>query len=97
MTTCQSCGGIIGRDCFNPEECMAITRDMADRYQQQHDAAGRLDQCEAALDQCRAEIQFLSDRIERMNAVLGRVRMQCRMSQKLYSEIDEVMTKEERR
>lgn len=30
---CQSCGGVVGRDCFNPEECMAITRDMADRYQ----------------------------------------------------------------
>jgi chromosome segregation ATPase len=74
MMTCQSCGGIIGRDCFNPEECMAITRDMAERYQQQHDAAGRLDQCEAALDQCRAEIQCLNERIAEMNDVFGEIR-----------------------
>lgn len=93
---CPACGGVVGRDCFNPEECMAITRDMADRYQQQHDAAGRLDQCEAALDQCRAEIHDLSERVERMNAVLGKVRMTCKIPAELYSEIDEVMTKEYR-
>lgn len=28
---CKSCGGVIGRDCFNQEECAAITRDMAMR------------------------------------------------------------------
>ena len=26
---CQSCGMTIGVDCFNPQECMAITQDMA--------------------------------------------------------------------
>lgn len=25
---CQSCGGVVGRDCFNPEECMWITQQM---------------------------------------------------------------------
>lgn len=25
---CPSCGGIIGRDCFNPQECMLITEQM---------------------------------------------------------------------
>ena len=24
MTTCNSCGGVIGRDCFNPSECAWI-------------------------------------------------------------------------
>lgn len=42
-------------------------------------------------------IEELEARIERMNAVLGKVRMQCRMGKKLYAEIDDVMTKEERR
>ncbi len=28
MRTCQSCGGVIGRDCFNPIECMMITQAM---------------------------------------------------------------------
>lgn len=26
MAICQSCGGIIGRDCFNPYECARITQ-----------------------------------------------------------------------
>jgi len=25
--TCNSCGGVIGRDCFNPQECAAIAHD----------------------------------------------------------------------
>lgn len=28
---CQSCGGVLGRDCFNPQECAEITADMARR------------------------------------------------------------------
>lgn len=28
MSTCQSCGGVIGRDCFNPQECAWITQSM---------------------------------------------------------------------
>lgn len=28
MRTCSSCGGIIGRDCFNPIECAWITQSM---------------------------------------------------------------------
>lgn len=33
MANCHGCGGVIGRDCFNPQECEWITRDMAARYQ----------------------------------------------------------------
>ena len=32
---CQSCGGVVGRDCYNPEECMWITQRMAAEYQAQ--------------------------------------------------------------
>jgi hypothetical protein len=28
MATCNGCGGIIGRDCFNPQECEWISRSM---------------------------------------------------------------------
>jgi hypothetical protein len=28
MKYCQSCGGIIGKDCFNPGECAQITQSM---------------------------------------------------------------------
>ena len=30
---CHGCGGIVGRDCFNPQECEQITRDMANDSQ----------------------------------------------------------------
>jgi len=30
---CPACGGVVGRDCFNPDECMSITRAMANRYE----------------------------------------------------------------
>lgn len=45
MTTCHGCGGVIGRDCFNPAECEEITRDMARKYQEQdHDTSDALRQ-----------------------------------------------------
>lgn len=28
MQHCPSCGGILGRDCFNPVECASITNSM---------------------------------------------------------------------
>lgn len=28
MATCSSCGGVLGRDCFNPQECAEITQQM---------------------------------------------------------------------
>jgi hypothetical protein len=28
MTWCPSCGGIIGRECFNPDECALIAEQM---------------------------------------------------------------------
>lgn len=33
---CHGCGGVLGRDCFNPQECEQITRDMAIQHQHQH-------------------------------------------------------------
>lgn len=35
---CDSCGGEVGRDCFNPEECNWI------RIQQENDLAKQLEQ-----------------------------------------------------
>lgn len=32
MSICHGCGGVIGRDCFNPQECEMITRQMAEEY-----------------------------------------------------------------
>lgn len=30
---CNGCGGIVGRDCFNPQECEQISRDIANDSQ----------------------------------------------------------------
>jgi hypothetical protein len=35
MSTCRACGGVIGRDCFNPQECEWITDSMLRESQQQ--------------------------------------------------------------
>lgn len=60
--TCQACGGLIGRDCFNPEECMAITRDMADRYRDQ----------EHRIHQLESEIEYLKSRLAETEDQAGR-------------------------
>lgn len=41
MSTCPSCGGVLGVDCFNPGECAAITQDMVARAQQAEAEAPR--------------------------------------------------------
>mgnify|MGYP003501457172 CR=1 FL=1 len=33
---CHGCGGVVGRDCFNPQECEQITRQMAEEHQRQN-------------------------------------------------------------
>lgn len=52
MSTCQFCGGVIGRDCFNPQECGEITRDMASRYQHAQVAEGERRGCRRC-SECR--------------------------------------------
>ncbi len=37
MSICQACGGVIGRECFNPQECAEIAGDMAERSREQPD------------------------------------------------------------
>ena len=32
MAICSGCGGVVGRDCFNPQECEWIARDQERRY-----------------------------------------------------------------
>jgi len=93
---CQSCNGVVGRDCFNPEECMAITQDQAARYREQTQAESNCEQCEAALVQCRGEIQWLNERIEAMNSVFGKIRMGVTLPAGLASEVDSVMIREYR-
>jgi hypothetical protein len=34
MSVCRGCGGVVGRDCWNPQECEWISRDMEVNYRQ---------------------------------------------------------------
>jgi len=34
MSTCRGCGMVLGRDCFNEQDCMWIAQDMEMRAQQ---------------------------------------------------------------
>jgi hypothetical protein len=38
--TCNSCGGLIGRDCFNPQECAWITESMNNQPVEQEEQLG---------------------------------------------------------
>lgn len=64
MSCCQACGGLIGRDCFNPQECMGITRDMADRYQTSELDANNL----------RGYVAHLEERLNTINELFADIR-----------------------
>lgn len=66
MSVCAACGGVIGRDCFNPTECMAITRDMAQRFQEQEQTQpGEADAIIATLTGQVAALREALTRIDR--------------------------------
>lgn len=41
--TCRGCGGVLGRDCWNEEDCMWITQDMQRRVEIRRDD---VDECD---------------------------------------------------
>jgi len=57
MSTCQSCGGIIGRDCFNPEECAWITQQQANQCEA---AQYNAEEAHHSLQQLKAEIAAIA-------------------------------------
>lgn len=79
MSVCQACGGLIGRDCFNPEECMQITRDQAALCRELPGSFVELqienDDLRAKVKSLRETVEHLESRIVAMNGVLGEVRM----------------------
>lgn len=55
MSICNGCGGVVGRDCFNPQECEWISRDMQQRSQY-------------SVDQMIGEIQALWNEVTQLRA-----------------------------
>ena len=61
MAICPSCEGVIGRDCFNPEECMWITQQQASSAEAAQQNAEEL---RHILQQLKAEIAAVVTDIE---------------------------------
>lgn len=61
MSRCHGCGGVVGRDCFNPVECEQITRSMATEYQTQPDYQSHIHSLEQTLADLTIENQRLRD------------------------------------
>jgi hypothetical protein len=57
MSICNGCGGRVGRDCFNPQECEWISRDI--------EARAMAEQAAAPL---RREIEELRQRLAELEA-----------------------------
>lgn len=60
MNRCPSCGGIIGKDCFNPVECAAISERMAQYHDMNHYDLGHV----AGYQDSQNEIEDLKQQIE---------------------------------
>lgn len=57
---CPSCGGVIGRDCFNPRECAMIEHQMeSDQRQRQDQALEHIHHLERENQEMRQEINQL--------------------------------------
>ena len=56
---CHSCGGVVGRDCFNPQECEWISQRMQAEYECQQ--------------QMQPEIDALKEVVDRMERALYKI------------------------
>ena len=61
---CESCGGVVGRDCFNPSECMWIYQQMM-AQQAAERAVEMLTHREASQQSLREHHEHLQEQWER--------------------------------
>ena len=68
MATCNGCGGTVGRDCFNPQECEWISRDIEARHYAQQYAEHQEYEAVASLEndlaRCQEEIERLQSELD---------------------------------
>lgn len=60
MRTCPSCGGVIGRDCFNPVECAHISNSIQEDHINRLEALAKAEKhfTELSKEEQEKEIQF---------------------------------------
>lgn len=62
MKMCPSCGGIIGQECFNPDECALITMQMEADQKREQDQ--RIQDLEIRCIQMEAQLQEITQKAQ---------------------------------
>lgn len=68
MSRCNSCGGIIGKDCFNPVECAYISEQQATQHDRNHYQEGY----EAAHSELQSLLKEKEEEITQLKAALSK-------------------------
>ncbi len=97
MSVCHSCGGIIGRDCFNPQECAWITQQMevASAVQNERQFAGV--EYRMQIEHHKKEIDRLKLELDRKTKLLRQIKTckhsscDCGIPDEVFDQIDEVI------
>lgn len=66
---CDGCNGIIGRDCFNPIECLEISRQMDNSNEQQN--FEHIEALRSIIDEQKKALQYILDNNDGNFIVLG--------------------------
>lgn len=71
---CPGCGGVVGRDCFNPQECVNIGNAMEEDRLQRRET---LQRNESEINRLTKENLNLREQVEKLKEVLKEIEAQC--------------------
>jgi uncharacterized protein YceH (UPF0502 family) len=66
MAICNGCGGVVGRDCFNPQECEWIARDQERHRHEQHEMSSQ--HLEQRVEELERKLQAVENLLSAMMA-----------------------------
>lgn len=67
MANCKSCGGVIGRDCFNPQECEYIGY-LQDQEKEKNNRQQNFDLLQRVID-LQNELNYLNQKLYLSNGI----------------------------
>lgn len=70
MARCPSCGGILGRDCFNPVDCAMISERQAQEHDRDHYGEGYNQGLHEGYLQATPELEALKAEVERLRGLI---------------------------
>jgi hypothetical protein len=92
MATCPSCGGTLGRDCCNAEECASISRQIEREADELHDGATQL---LAQRDQLDRQVGALLSAITKHEVAYSPTSRKFSVNGELYAAADQVRKERE--